>query len=141
MRKLETSSLHRGVVGARHSFLPLPPAANKLDLLIQVRGPCGAGGCAPRGMGDAWTGQQGGHLTRTPTPAEQAAALSSRTPPRAAQGVRLCPCLACPSVIARPLFHRCSPGGGGGVGAGQARHGLLQHPGQLPRRWVRWGCV
>lgn len=36
MKKVETSSLHRGVAGARHAFIPLPPAANKLDLLLQV---------------------------------------------------------------------------------------------------------
>ena len=37
MRQVETSSLHRGVAGARHSFLPLPGSANKLDVLLQVR--------------------------------------------------------------------------------------------------------
>ncbi|PSC71941.1 DEAD-box ATP-dependent RNA helicase 39 [Micractinium conductrix] len=36
MRQVETSSLHRGVAGARHTFLPMPPNANKLDLLLQV---------------------------------------------------------------------------------------------------------
>lgn len=36
MRKLETSTLHRGVAGARHAFLPVPPGSNKLDLLLQV---------------------------------------------------------------------------------------------------------
>ncbi|KAK9809038.1 hypothetical protein WJX72_008266 [[Myrmecia] bisecta] len=33
---VETKSLHKGVAGARHSFLPLPPEVNKLDLLAQV---------------------------------------------------------------------------------------------------------
>ena len=33
---VETSTLHRGVAGARHSFLPAPPAQNKLDVLAQV---------------------------------------------------------------------------------------------------------
>ena len=33
---VETSTLHRGVAGARHSFLPSPPAQNKLDVLAQV---------------------------------------------------------------------------------------------------------
>jgi hypothetical protein len=37
MKQVETSSLHRGVAGARHSFLPLPGSANKLDVLLQVR--------------------------------------------------------------------------------------------------------
>ena len=37
MKQVETSSLHRGVAGARHAFVPLPPSANKLDLLLQVR--------------------------------------------------------------------------------------------------------
>lgn len=36
IRQVETSTLHRGVAGARHTFLPLPPSANKLDLLLQV---------------------------------------------------------------------------------------------------------
>lgn len=36
MRRVETSSLHRGVAGARHAFVPMPAAANKLDLLLQV---------------------------------------------------------------------------------------------------------
>ncbi|PRW05784.1 DEAD-box ATP-dependent RNA helicase 39 [Chlorella sorokiniana] len=36
MKQIETATLHRGVAGARHTFLPLPPAANKLDLLMQV---------------------------------------------------------------------------------------------------------
>lgn len=47
MRKLETSSLHRGVAGARHSFLPLPPAANKLDMLVQVGHEAAAQGSTP----------------------------------------------------------------------------------------------
>ena len=37
LRRVETSSLHRGVAGARHSFLPAPPNANKLDVLAQVQ--------------------------------------------------------------------------------------------------------
>ncbi len=36
MKQIETATLHRGVAGARHAFIPLPPAANKLDLLLQV---------------------------------------------------------------------------------------------------------
>jgi superfamily II DNA/RNA helicase len=36
MRTLETSTLHRGVSGARHSFLPLPPGLDKLDALAQA---------------------------------------------------------------------------------------------------------
>lgn len=36
MKQIETATLHRGVAGARHTFLPLPPTANKLDLLLQV---------------------------------------------------------------------------------------------------------
>ena len=51
MRQVETSSLHHGVAGARHTFVPLPPAANKLDLLLQVGravGRCGALPCAWR---------------------------------------------------------------------------------------------
>lgn len=43
MRKVETSSLHHGVAGARHTFVPLPPVSNKLDLLLQV---CPGGGPA-----------------------------------------------------------------------------------------------
>ena len=34
---VETSSLHRGVAGARHGFLPLPPGADRLELLGQAR--------------------------------------------------------------------------------------------------------
>ena len=38
MRTLETQTLHRGVAGARHAFLPLPPgSADKLEVLVQVR--------------------------------------------------------------------------------------------------------
>lgn len=37
MRTLETKTLHKGVAGARHAFLPLPPNSNKLDVLVQVR--------------------------------------------------------------------------------------------------------
>ncbi|GAB4819540.1 hypothetical protein N2152v2_006586 [Parachlorella kessleri] len=37
MRTLETQTLHRGVAGARHAFLPLPPgSADKLEVLVQV---------------------------------------------------------------------------------------------------------
>lgn len=36
LKRVETSSLHRGVLGARHSFLPAPPDTNKLDVLAQV---------------------------------------------------------------------------------------------------------
>ncbi|EIE27092.1 DEAD-domain-containing protein [Coccomyxa subellipsoidea C-169] len=36
LKRVETSSLHRGVVGARHSFLAAPPNANKLDVLSQI---------------------------------------------------------------------------------------------------------
>ena len=36
MRHVKTSSLHRGVSGARHSFLPVPHDANKLDVLSQA---------------------------------------------------------------------------------------------------------
>ena len=36
LKHVETSSLHRGVAGARHNFLPSPPAQNKLDVLRQV---------------------------------------------------------------------------------------------------------
>lgn len=36
IKHIETSSLHRGVAGARHTFLPLPPMANKLDTLLQA---------------------------------------------------------------------------------------------------------
>ena len=41
MRHIKTSSLHRGVAGARHSFLPVPALTNKLDLLSQAC-PCTA---------------------------------------------------------------------------------------------------
>lgn len=33
---METSTLHRGVAGAQHAFLPLPPGGDKLDLLVQL---------------------------------------------------------------------------------------------------------
>ncbi|CAL8470428.1 g9970 [Coccomyxa elongata] len=36
LKRVETSSLHRGVLGARHSFLAAPPDSNKLDVLAQV---------------------------------------------------------------------------------------------------------
>lgn len=36
IRKLETSSLHRGVAGARHSFIPLLSGQDKLDVLLQI---------------------------------------------------------------------------------------------------------
>lgn len=36
VRTVETKTLHRGVAGARHNFLPLPAATDKLDVLLQV---------------------------------------------------------------------------------------------------------
>lgn len=36
IRKMETKTLHRGVEGARHAFLPLSSGQDKLDLLLQV---------------------------------------------------------------------------------------------------------
>lgn len=36
LKHVETSTLHRGVAGARHNFLPSPPTQNKLDVLRQV---------------------------------------------------------------------------------------------------------
>jgi superfamily II DNA/RNA helicase len=36
IRTVETSSLHKGVVGARHVFLPVPSGVDKLDLAVQV---------------------------------------------------------------------------------------------------------
>ena len=36
LKHVETSTLHRGVAGARHSFLPCPPDQNKLEVLAQV---------------------------------------------------------------------------------------------------------
>jgi len=39
MKRLETKSLHKGVAGARHTFLRQPPGQNKLDLLLQVLHP------------------------------------------------------------------------------------------------------
>ena len=42
LRRVETASLHRGVAGARHSFLPAPPNSNKLDVLAQVGPPFAA---------------------------------------------------------------------------------------------------
>lgn len=36
LRHVETSSLHRGVAGARHNFLPSLATQNKLDVLAQV---------------------------------------------------------------------------------------------------------
>ena len=37
LRRVETRSLHRGVAGARHGFLEVPPGSNKLDMLRQAR--------------------------------------------------------------------------------------------------------
>ena len=56
MLRVETSSLHRGVAGARHTFVPLPGAANKLDLLLQV----GKGGGA--GRQGVWEGDFRPHV-------------------------------------------------------------------------------
>ena len=39
MRHVETASLHRGIAGSQHSFLPVPPGANKMQQLLQVRRP------------------------------------------------------------------------------------------------------
>lgn len=36
LKRVETSSLHKGVAGARHNFLPAPGNTNKLDILAQV---------------------------------------------------------------------------------------------------------
>lgn len=35
--KAETSTLHRGIRGSNHVFVPLPPGQDKLDMLFQVR--------------------------------------------------------------------------------------------------------
>ena len=37
MRRIETASLHRGIAGSQHSFLPVPPGSNKMQQLLQVR--------------------------------------------------------------------------------------------------------
>lgn len=37
--KAETSTLHRGIRGSNHVFVPLPPGQDKLDMLFQVRLP------------------------------------------------------------------------------------------------------
>ena len=37
MRQVKTSSLHRGVSTAKHSFFQVPALENKLDHLAQVR--------------------------------------------------------------------------------------------------------
>lgn len=39
MQRIETKSLHKGVAGARHTFVPQTGAQNKLDLLLQVQLP------------------------------------------------------------------------------------------------------
>ena len=39
MRRIETASLHRGIAGSQHSFLPVPPGSNKMQQLLQVRCP------------------------------------------------------------------------------------------------------
>jgi hypothetical protein len=52
MRTVETKTLHKGVAGARHSFLPLPSAGDKLDVLMQVGGGGSGGGWGWRG----WVG-------------------------------------------------------------------------------------
>eukprot|EP00892_Ulva_mutabilis_P012335 jgi/Ulvmu1/9474/UM052_0043.1 len=36
MVKAETATLHRGIRGSNHVFVPLPPGQNKLDMLFQV---------------------------------------------------------------------------------------------------------
>lgn len=36
MQRIETKSLHKGVAGARHTFLKQQAGQNKLDLLLQV---------------------------------------------------------------------------------------------------------
>lgn len=36
MQRIETSSLHKGVAGARHTFLKQQPGQDKLNLLLQV---------------------------------------------------------------------------------------------------------
>ena len=37
MRRVETSTLHRGVAGSEHSFMAVPVGGNKLHLLMQAR--------------------------------------------------------------------------------------------------------
>lgn len=37
MQRIETKSLHKGVAGARHTFLKQQPGQDKLNLLLQVR--------------------------------------------------------------------------------------------------------
>ena len=37
LRRIETSGLHKGVAGAKHSFIKVPGTDNKLDQLLQVQ--------------------------------------------------------------------------------------------------------
>lgn len=117
MRQVETSTLHRGVAGARHAFVPLPPSANKLDLLLQVRA---AGAPAMAAQPGAC---MGGGLQ-----SEGGCTLPQR-------------CCAC--LIPRAMLLHPDAGGRRGAPARQAAHDLLQHAGQLPGRcdalrvWLR----
>lgn len=36
VRRCETAGFHRGVAGSRHTFHPLPPGADKMNMLLQV---------------------------------------------------------------------------------------------------------
>lgn len=36
LKSIETSSLHKGVVGSRHGFSSVPPGGNKVDLLLEI---------------------------------------------------------------------------------------------------------
>jgi superfamily II DNA/RNA helicase len=40
MKTAETSTLHKGIVGSNHVFVPMPPGSNRLDILARVRCLC-----------------------------------------------------------------------------------------------------
>ena len=106
MRTVETKSLHKGVVGARHSFLPLPPNSDKLDVLLQVPGGegvgCRGGGGAGQGLGrqlasrEQWTGPaSGGGCKHVPPPCPDIV-RSLRQRSRCHRQPRSCPTLPLP---------------------------------------------
>jgi hypothetical protein len=150
MKQVETSSLHRGVAGARHSFLPLPGFANKLDVLLQVRllpllGSGSASACRPC-HADCAAGPPANKLDVL----LQVVLLSQM---HFVLGSAIVTSVLLPSLCLGSAFkwrkqgqtrscHQpppCPParppaGHPGGARPWQAPHDLLQHAGQLPRR-------
>ena len=129
MKQVETSSLHRGVAGARHSFLPLPGSANKLDVLLQVRLlPLRCSGSGPATLVRMVVLLAPCLLPSLLLSSASVGWFTPETLPNLPPLPQLPPMLCPPVPLPAPAGHP------GGARPRQAPDDLLQHSGQLPRR-------